>query len=65
MAIMVKVTVPADADPIQFKALNREFGCHVLQIVRRSDIGTAIEEPISWFDLRLHVKTFSPEALGT
>ena len=63
--LVMKVTVPTYADPIQFKTLDRKLARHILQIIRGSDIGAVIQKPISWLDLRLDVNAFGPKALST
>ncbi len=43
---VVKVTIPANANPIEFQSLHRKLGRYIFKIVGGPDIGFVVEKPI-------------------
>jgi hypothetical protein len=59
-----EVGVPRHADPIEFEALNLEFGRRVLQVIARSRIVPGVQEPLDRIDVHADVDRMRLESLG-
>ena len=63
--LMMKISIPTNAHPIQFQPLDQKLTRHILQIVGGPNIRAGIQKPICRLDLSFNVYTLWTEPLST
>src|SRR5262249_55036708 len=60
---VAEISIPGDANPVEFEALHVKLGGYVLQVVRRSNMLLAVQEPRDGVHRRFDVNSVWFQAL--
>src|SRR4051812_3826108 len=58
------ICIPADASPVKLQSLDVELSCNLLTVKGRTNVGSIVQKPSWWIDLRGHINALGSEPVS-